>query len=109
MAVRTPDIVRRRLIVLHDIYGLSWRKIAEIDEYKGIPFGTLCAIAKGYLIPYCHYDKFGLRRMEPAPVCARCGTVHVTKRCTARAGEPKDLFAMPADELRKRLEMREEY
>lgn len=45
--VQSLDMARERLSRLHDIGGLSWRKIAALDEYKGIPPGTLCAIAKG--------------------------------------------------------------
>lgn len=51
-AVQSLDTVRERLNHLHDTVGLSWRKIAALDEFTnkdgvGIPPGTLCAIAKG--------------------------------------------------------------
>lgn len=41
------DIIRERLNHLHDTEGLSWRKIAALDEYKGIPAGSLCSYAYG--------------------------------------------------------------
>jgi len=47
IGVQTLDIVRERLNHLHDIDRLSWRKIAALDAYKGIPAGTLCSYAKG--------------------------------------------------------------
>lgn len=37
---------RSELRRLHDEKGLSWRKIANLDAYKGIPAGTLNVIAK---------------------------------------------------------------
>lgn len=45
--VQSLDTVRMRLIALNDDTGLSWREIAKMDDFKGIPPGTLCAIAKG--------------------------------------------------------------
>ena len=45
--VQPLDAVRKRLITLNDGIGLSWREIAKMDDFKGIPPGTLCAIAKG--------------------------------------------------------------
>ena len=41
------DIARERLNEHHDIEKLSWRKIAALRPYRGIPAGTLCSIAKG--------------------------------------------------------------
>ena len=45
--VQHSDIVQVRLNRLNKVDGLSWRKIAAMDEYKGIPPGSLCAYAKG--------------------------------------------------------------
>ncbi len=42
------DTIVRRLIHLHDEQDLTWRKIAAMKEYRGIPAGTLCSISKGY-------------------------------------------------------------
>jgi len=41
------DIVQDRLKWLHDTWHRPWREIAALDEYKGIPAGSLCSIAKG--------------------------------------------------------------
>lgn len=48
MPVRNPDTLRERLNALHDTSGLSWRKIAALDEFAGISAGTLCSIANGW-------------------------------------------------------------
>jgi len=40
--------MRKRLNKLHDEDKLSWRKIAEMDEFKGIPAGSLCSYAAGW-------------------------------------------------------------
>lgn len=40
--------MRERLNELHDEEEMSWRKIAEMDEYKGIPAGSLCSYAGGW-------------------------------------------------------------
>ena len=45
--VQHSDIVQVRLNKLNGIDKLSWRKIALLDEYKGIPPGSLCSYAKG--------------------------------------------------------------
>ena len=42
------DATRRHLLYLHDEEGMTWRKIATMKEYRGIPAGTLCSISKGY-------------------------------------------------------------
>ena len=42
------DTLQNRLIYLHDIEDMTWRKIADMKEYRGIPAGTLCSISKGY-------------------------------------------------------------
>lgn len=41
------DIICARLNELHSIDGNTWRKIAALDEYKGVPAGSLCSYAKG--------------------------------------------------------------
>ena len=47
----SPDIVQEELQELSDSLSLSWRDIAQLPEYKGIPPGTLCTIAKTGYIP----------------------------------------------------------
>jgi len=44
MASDTP---KARLIHLHDTKHMTWREIADLEEYRGIPAGTLCSVAKG--------------------------------------------------------------
>jgi hypothetical protein len=41
------DAIKKRLNQLHDEDHLSWRKIAEMPEFKKIPAGSLCSFAKG--------------------------------------------------------------
>lgn len=79
-----------------------------MDEYKGVPPGTLCSIAKGAEVPGKYRARFGLAILKPAPVC-KCGEVHTTKRCTAndKPRRKKDLFAYSVRELRWMLENRE--
>ena len=47
MDVQASDRLCKQLNKLHDIDRQSWRKIALLDEYKGIPAGSLCSYAKG--------------------------------------------------------------
>jgi len=48
IGVTTRDTPQERLKYLHDTARLSWREIANLDAYRGIPAGTLCRIAKGW-------------------------------------------------------------
>ena len=88
---------------------IPWRKIAVLDDYRDIPPGTLAAIAKGYPIPRKWYRRLGLQLYLPAPACPRCGKVHVTRRCTERQQDYRDLWEMPVAVLRWKLEHREDY
>lgn len=81
MHVTTCDTVRERIIVLHDTYGLKFRKIAETDDFRPIPAGTLSTIYKTGRIPKKWHKRLGLPVMVPAPVCDTCGTVHLKKTC----------------------------
>jgi hypothetical protein len=47
-SVTKCDRLKFRLCALIGIKGQTWRKIAEMPRFKGIPPGTLCAISKGY-------------------------------------------------------------
>ena len=64
MGVTTCDMIVERLKVLHSTSGLSWRSIANLDEYRGIPPGTLNRIAKHGYIPYKWHYQFGLPGTE---------------------------------------------
>ena len=46
--VRKGDVMRERLNKLHNEEGVSWRKIAKMPEFKGIPAGSLCSYAGGW-------------------------------------------------------------
>jgi very-short-patch-repair endonuclease len=100
--VQTLDKLQERLNTIHDTHGLSWRAIAQIPEFAGIPAGTLCAIAKGR-DPKDAHERLLLRlpALAPAPVCPKCGVPHVTKRCTA-GRKPRQL-ADPTELERKAL------
>jgi len=47
MLVRTRDTLAAELCALHGS-GMTWRQIAALARFCGVPAGTLCAIAKGY-------------------------------------------------------------
>lgn len=84
-SVRNPDIVCNRLNHLHTIDCMPWRKIANLDDYSGIPAGTLSSIARGYPIPRKWLKRLGLPETRPAPVCPRCNVVHLANKCPNKA------------------------
>ncbi len=62
----------------------SWRKVGEVFGVSG---AVVFRIAKSDYEPQ---DKIiraalGLPVMRLAPVCDKCGDIHVTKRCTANS------------------------
>jgi hypothetical protein len=58
--------LREMLKKLHDQDGLSWRKIAKLRKYQGIPAGTLCSIYNGDPVPDVHKRRLGIPK-KPAP------------------------------------------
>ena len=60
MLVRTLDTAQERLNYLHGTIGLTWREIANLDDYRGIPAGTLCSIAHGAEPKRKHRAQLGL-------------------------------------------------
>jgi hypothetical protein len=46
-SVQSLNSLVQKLNALNGIEGLSFRKIASLPEFSGIPFGTLANIAKG--------------------------------------------------------------
>ena len=78
------DTIRDRLNYLHAVEGIPWRRIAELDEFKGIPPGTLCAFAKGYYEPKKNQE---YRR--------RLGLPEIIKQAVARDEEGR--FAKVSD------------
>ncbi len=84
----------------------NWRKVAS---FYGINVGMAWRIAHGYEPKEAHIRHIlDLPALVPAPVCPKCGQVHVTKRCTAARPHYRSLFAMPARALRQAMERREE-
>lgn len=74
---------QRRLKVLHDDEGKSWRYIAKnVSPYLGICHATLARIYRG-IAPRAPEvcAALGITRYLPAPACARCGKVHTTRDC----------------------------
>lgn len=102
MAVRTRDTLAAELCALHGS-GMTWRQIAALARFCGVPAGTLCAIAKGAPVPAKHRQRLGLPATAtveavagPAPPagaqagpwrrCIECDAVFLTnhpcrKRC----------------------------
>ena len=81
--VQSLDMVRDELIRLNTVEHLSWRKIACLERFSGITAGTLCAISKGREPRNMEHRRIlRMPTLELAPVCNKCGEVHVTKRCT---------------------------
>ena len=85
--IRTLESVRAEILGKRD-RGLKWRVIADDYQQGGyrIPLGTLCRIAKDdHYQPRNHatLKALGLPVTAPAPVCPRCGVVHLRK-CRAR-------------------------
>ena len=58
--VRTSDSPQERLKWLHGTLGLTWREIANLDDYRGIPAGTLCSYANGVEPKRKHRQQLGL-------------------------------------------------
>jgi len=83
--LRTGDNWQQVLQNLHTTSGMSWREIANLPEFQGIPAGTLCSISKGFepKNPKVRVQ-LGLSAQALAPVCPTCGVVHVTKRCPTK-------------------------
>lgn len=83
----------------------NWRRAAA--EF-GINPGTAWDICHGYepKSPSLR-RKLGLPALGFAPVCIKCGGIHVMTRCP-NTRQSRDLYAMPPGELRWRLENREE-
>lgn len=101
--------LRKKLIKDYRRYSHKggWRKV-------GSDYGISGAVA--YRIANSDYEprdphiraRLGLPAYAPAPVCVKCGNVHVTKRCT-RKQPPTRWSDYPIDQLRAALDNREEF
>jgi len=75
--------------VLHDTHGLKWRNIANLDEYRGIPPGTLCAIVKGRKVKKTAYRIIlGLLALVSVAACKDCGEGHAARSCPKKRKPP---------------------
>lgn len=107
----TIDSVRRKVQKAYKKLH-NWRRVG--DEL-GISEGLAWRLANedGYEPKDPHIRvRLGLPALAPAPVCGRCGEVHVAKRCTRRgfAVRPyRSLWDWPVDELKRAMEKREEW
>ena len=110
VSVTAYNTIRRRLAREYEhLYQKGgWRAVGAA---YGITAGMAWRIARqGYepkdaLIRV----KLGLPARAMAPVCRRCGIVHVSKRCSrGRRRVYRDLFETPDELLRWQMENREE-
>ena len=67
MPVKNSDTVSAEIIELHDTYGLSFRQIAALPSWRGIPAGTICSIYNGERVPNKHRRKLGMPRLVKVP------------------------------------------
>ena len=114
----TCDTEREALKMLHDTSGLSWRKIAQMPKYRGIPAGSLCSFATGKKDLANEYKaRLGIPFETLAPACSACGQVHaIDKACqkvvTVRKRKTfktwTDLFSLSSKEVSWLLENRVE-
>ena len=100
------DVIRQRLIKAYKRLG-NWRTVGK--EF-GISGGMAFRIAQRDYEPRDPQirARLGLESYGKAPVCPRCGMVHVSQRCTAKPKKMGKVSEMPEAELRWRLENREE-
>jgi len=111
---QASDIIQDELKALHLIPKMSWRKIACMPKYQGIPAGTLCSISKGGQIPNKYRAQLGIPHEAPAPVCLDHGVVHlydckkeqVKPKRVGRPRQWRSLWDIPETELLWMLENR---
>jgi len=96
----------QRAYIRHSNDG-GWRKVG--DEY-GITGAMAFRIANSDYEPKDPHilSTLGLPAYAPAPVCPKCGKVHVTKRCTVKK-PPERWSEYTVDQLRTALINREEW
>ena len=87
--------------------GMSLRQIAS--EYDGITHADIQRALQGHL-PHDPHKRIALHLapMLPAPACPRCGSVHVTKRCTAAPRAYTRIVDVPTTVLRWMIDNRQE-
>ena len=87
----------------------SLRQIAKVYYGDDMSHGTIQRVLKG-IEPKDPKARWllGLPALAPAPVCRRCGNVHVTKTCTANRKPPTRWADYPLHLLRAAIENRKE-
>jgi hypothetical protein len=85
--VRTPDKIVEALKRLHDGFGLSFRDIAELFPWRGIPPGSICSMYHGN-IPKKWYPQLGIPEPVEVMPCPQCGVVHIGK-CPKKGAKKK--------------------
>jgi len=117
--VRPSDVIRTRLIALHDTQGMNWREIHArlLKEGINIPAGSLCTFAKDGTIARKYRTLVGLPAMIPAPVCSKCGVPHwydcATQTVKAKRTKKAPairwgwLWDLPQTDVRKMLDERQ--
>lgn len=85
----------------------GWRAVAA--QYN-VSAAMIYRIANSSYEPKAAWARYhlGLPALAPAPVCPKCGQVHVTKRCTRRK-PPKRWIDYSVDELRWAFENRVDF
>lgn len=99
IALSALDTVRRKLAKSY-LERRTWRSVAA--EFGISPAMAWRIVMQGYE-PHEAHIRFLLKlpALLPAPVCLKCGAVHVTKRCTANQNTRyhHDLFSLSASTL----------
>ena len=104
--MRRLGAIRRDLRKAHQRLG-NWRAVGrEFGISGGMAFRM--AVQKYEPKEAAIRVRLGLAAMVPAPACAVCGGVHMSKRCTVKVQgrRYRDLWDVPVRVLRKMLEER---
>jgi hypothetical protein len=101
------NVLRKEMKRAYD-QGLNYRQVGAIYRVSG---GMAYRIINeaGYEPKEAHIRYIlGLPALVPAPVCERCGEVHISRRCTRRPKPVRRWRDLPALLLRWALDNREE-
>lgn len=100
--------LRKMLLDDYNELGGGWR---GVGKRWGVDHAVVYRIAtQGYEPRSPKIRKqLGLAIMQPAPVCLKCGVVHVTKRCPSTRENHRDLLSTPVNVIKWKLDHREEF
>lgn len=89
-------IIGQRIRDLHT--ELSFEKISKLREYLGLSARTINRLSTNTIAEIRYEPKegdildiLGLQPYNLAPVCKKCGEVHVTKRCTSQTPKARPI------------------